>query len=138
MTDPNSYTIKFEESDTVGTVPAGIKGLNCRATWYPGEYTEGRSYPCDPTEKGHWAMKVYSSTSGDFDGSDFKLKFIHVVEPGQLQAPFRGRAEGEAMFKSGANGTITYGCFSDGACNSALKPEGKSCVVQSESGKRSR
>ena len=127
VTDPNSYTFNWDGS--IGTAPANSQGLNCYAEWYPGEYTEGRSFPCDPTEKGHWVMQPYAGEAGDFSVSDFKLKFIHVVEPGLLVAPFRARIEGEAAFRGGPNGTTSSGCFSTGDCNAVLKPEGKfSCV----------
>ncbi|KAF3008614.1 hypothetical protein E8E13_008051 [Curvularia kusanoi] len=106
ITDPNSYT--FTSGSTVGTVPAGIQGLNCLAQWYPNEYSEGRSYPCDRAEKGHWVMQTLAGDGGSFSGSDFKLRFIHVVEPGQLISSFRGRIEGEALLKAGINGTTTF------------------------------
>lgn len=74
-------------------------------------------------------MQPYAGEAGDFSVSDFKLKFIHVVEPGLLVAPFRARIEGEAAFRGGPNGTTSSGCFSTGDCNAVLKPEGKfSCV----------
>lgn len=123
VTDPNGYTFNWDGS--VGTVPAGIQGLNCHAEWYPGEFIEGRSYSCERTEKGHWVMQVFTGASGRWEVSDFKLKFIHVVEPGLLVMPFRERVEGEAVFRGGPNGTTTYGCTSTGACNAFLKPERK-------------
>lgn len=125
MTDPNSYT--FTEGTTVGTVPAGIQGINCLAQWYSfgNEYTEGRTFPCDRAEKGHWAIQVYAGTQGEFWGSDFKLKFIHVVEPGQMISSFRGRIEGEAIFKAGINGTTSYSCSASGSCGAGLKAERK-------------
>lgn len=123
MTDPNGYT--FTQDDTVGTVPAGIQGINCLAQWYPGEYSEGRTFPCDRAAKGHWAIQVYAGTQGEFWGSDFKLRFIHVVEPGQLIYSFRGRIEGEASFKAGVNGTTSYSCSASGSCGAGLKSERK-------------
>lgn len=128
VTDPNSYT--FTEGSTVGTVPAGSQGVNCLAEWFPGEFPEGRTFSCDDTEKGYWAIQVFSSSSsGELTGTDFKVKFIHSAEPGQLIAAFRARIEGEAEFKSGTNGTTNYGCFSSGSCNAGLKPEGESSVL---------
>lgn len=123
MTDPNSYT--FTEGDVTATVPAGIKGLNCEAKWYSGEFTEGRTWPCDRAEKGHWAIRVYAGTDPNgFFGSNFKLKFIHVVEPGPMIASFRGRIEGEGLFKSGVNGTTNFSCAASGGCGASLKNEG--------------
>lgn len=125
VTDPNSYD--FVEGNSVGTVPAGSQGINCLAEWYPGEFTDGRTFSCDDTEKGHWAIRVFAGDSRDeeFSGRDFKVKFIHSAEPGQLIASFRARVEGEMEFKSGANGSTTYGCFSSGDCNAHLKAERK-------------
>ena len=68
----------------------------------------------------------------EFTGSDFKVKFIHSAEPGQLIASFRARIEGEAQFKSGVNGATTYGCFSSGACNAQLRPEGEYRLIKDE------
>lgn len=124
VTDPNSYT--FTSGDTIGVVPAGIQGVNCLAQWYPGEYAEGRTYPCDRAEKGHWAIQTLAGSEGVFAGGDFKLKFIHVVEPGQLIQEFRGKIEAEASFKRGVDGNLAYSCSSSGSCGSSLKKEGKS------------
>ena len=109
----------------MGVVPAGIQGINCLAQWYTGEYYEGRTYPCDRAEKGHWAIQTLAGSTGVFSGSDFKLRFIHVVEPGQLIQEFRGKIEGEASFKAGADGTLSYSCSSSGSCGSSLKKERK-------------
>jgi hypothetical protein len=127
VTDPNSYT--FTSGSTVGTVPAGISGLNCLAQWYPNEYAEGRSYPCDPATKGHWVMQTLAGDEGLFSGSNFKLRFIHVVEPGQLIQEFRGRVEGEAVFKAGINGTTRYSCSASGSCGASLRDEVKPLLV---------
>lgn len=127
VTDPNSYT--FTSGTTVGTVPAGISGLNCLAQWYPNEYAEGRSYPCDPATKGHWVMQTLAGDEGTFAGSDFKLRFIHVVEPGQLIQEFRGKVEGEALFKAGIDGTTRYSCSASGTCGASLRDEVKPLLV---------
>lgn len=78
-------------------------------------------------------MQVYAGTQGQFLGSDFKLKFIHVVEPGQLIASFRGRIEGEASFKAGVNGTTSYSCSASGSCGAGLKSERESPFAPSQS-----
>ncbi|OSS50380.1 hypothetical protein B5807_04811 [Epicoccum nigrum] len=127
VTDPNSYT--FTSGDTVGTVPAGISGLNCLAQWYPNEYAEGRSYPCDQAEKGHWVMQTLAGDEGSFFGSNFRLRFIHVVEPGQLIQEFRARVEGEALFKAGIDGTTSYSCAGSGSCGASLRNELKPLLV---------
>ncbi|KAF3048207.1 hypothetical protein E8E12_011244 [Didymella heteroderae] len=127
VTDPNSYT--FTEGSIVQTVPAGIQGVDCLAQWYIDEYTEGRTYPCDRAEQGHWAIQVYAGTQGEFWGSDFKLKFIHVVEPGLMIQSFRGKIEGEAFFTAGVNGTMSYSCSSSGSCGAGLRSELKPLLV---------
>lgn len=131
MTDPNSYT--FTEGSLTGTVPAGIKGLNCEAKWYIGEFTEGRTWPCDRAEKGHWAIQVYAGTDPNgFLGSDFKLRFIHVVEPGLSIASFRGKIEGEGLFTSGVNGTINFACSPSGGCVANLKSQGNYVAINTQ------
>lgn len=129
VTDPNGYT--FTEGSTTATVPAGIKGINCEAKWYSGEFIEGRTWPCDRAEKGHWAVRVYagSDPSGQFYGSDFKLKFIHVVEPGPMISSFRAKIEGEGLFKGGPNGTTSFSCAASGGCGASLKAEAKPLLV---------
>lgn len=105
--------------------------MNCEAKWYVGEHpsesAEGRTWPCDPAEKGHWAIRVYAGDDSDgFNPSNFKLKFIHVVEPGPLIGSFRGRIEGEGLFKAGTNGTTHGSCGGSGQCSWVLNEEGKS------------
>ncbi|KAJ8109663.1 hypothetical protein OPT61_g7296 [Boeremia exigua] len=108
VTDPNSYF--YSEQNRNLTIPAGSQGVNCVARWYKGESPEGRTWPCDPAEYGHWALQV---------GSGGLLKFIHAVEPGSSWP--NTRYEAEASFVPGEN--MIGRCLSSGSCTYALSAE---------------
>ncbi|KAH6618754.1 cell death in tomato 1 [Boeremia exigua] len=109
ITDPNSYF--YTSTNRNLTVPGDSQGINCEARWYRGESPLDRTWPCDPAPNGHWALQVVSS--GVYD---FKLRFIHAVEPG-LSWP-NTRYEAEASFKSGEN--LIGRCLSSGSCSYSL------------------
>ena len=123
VTDPNSYFLT--EGTRNLTVPAGSQGINCEARWYRGESSHGRTWPCDYTENGHWALQVLPGTSdSDSDSASsvsvFKLRFIHAVEPG---APYANtRYEAEASFSAE---NIVGRCAPSGWCNYALSSAGE-------------
>lgn len=100
FTDPNSYPFFVGTHD--GTVPGGLRGINCKAEWYRGESPEGRTWPCDPVSQGHFALQVLPGAKGPADVQDFKLKLIHGVEPGSSFSKVLDRVEAEA-------GPFTYG-----------------------------
>ncbi|KAJ4989286.1 hypothetical protein SVAN01_05191 [Stagonosporopsis vannaccii] len=110
VTDPNSYLYSRNGGEL--TIPGGSQGINCEARWYRGESPEGRTWPCDSAEYGHWALQVLSSGS-----SDLRLRFIHAVEPG-LSWP-NTRYEAEASFSYGEGGLIGR-CLSSGSCTFVL------------------
>ncbi|OSS50381.1 hypothetical protein B5807_04810 [Epicoccum nigrum] len=122
-TDPNSYFLT--EGTRNLTIPAGSQGINCEARWYRGESSHGRTWPCDYTENGHWALQVLPGTSdSDSDSASsvsvFKLRFIHAVEPG---APYANtRYEAEASFSAE---NIVGRCAPSGWCNYALSSAAK-------------
>ncbi|KAF3048192.1 hypothetical protein E8E12_011158 [Didymella heteroderae] len=120
--DPNSYTLKRGSFNY--TVPGGSQGLNCVARWYRGESPQGRTWPCDSIADGHWALQVLPGSSGDTTYtaiSDYKLKFIHAVEPGMSFE--NERYEAEVSLQTGVN--LIGRCSSGGVCNYVLGAEYK-------------
>lgn len=117
VTDPNSYFLSYPPLSNL-TVPGGSQGLNCEARWYRGESPQGRSWPCDPVETGHWTLQVLPATPGSqfVSVSNFKLKFTHVIEP---RAPYKKESfEAEASLDSGRN--MIGRCLSSGSCTYVL------------------
>lgn len=124
VTDPNSYS--YTQGSHNGTVPAGLQGINCEARWYRGESPEGRTWPCDSVEQGHFALQVFPGTGNLAGVNDFKLKFIHGVEP---EAPIFNifeRYEGSGSFK--APDDLSGRCSSSGWCNYSLRSARKYLV----------
>lgn len=120
ITDPNSYFLTQGTRNL--TIPAGSQGIDCEARWYRGESPQGRTWPCNSIADGHWALQVLPGTSGSSSSvSDFKLRFIHAVEPGSSYA--NTRYEAEASFSAEI---LSGRCSSSGWCNyflsSAAKP----------------
>lgn len=104
------------------TVPAGSQGINCEARWYKGENPLARTWPCEGVQDGHWAMQVLAGKTGPSNSvSDFKLRFIHGVEPGSIYG--NTRIEAEAFFVSQEN--LNGRCSSGGVCSYSLKPDGE-------------
>lgn len=127
ITDPNSYFLTQGPHNL--TIPAGSQGIGCEARWYRGESPEGRTWPCNAAENGHWALQVLPGTSGSASStSDFKLRFVHAVEPG---TPYDNtRYEAEASFKTGDN--LSGRCLSSGGCNYGLSSAAKPVLAPAQ------
>lgn len=116
VTDPNSYSIT--QGSYNKTVPAGLQGINCEARWYRGESPEGRTWPCNSVEQGHFALQVLPGTGASAGVSDFKLVFIHQLEAPPLSV-FK-RYQATSSFKAGDN--LNTGCSASGWCSYRLEP----------------
>ncbi|KAF1929211.1 uncharacterized protein M421DRAFT_91715 [Didymella exigua CBS 183.55] len=119
FTDPNSYS--FTQGTHNGTVPAGLQGVNCEARWFRQESPEDRTWPCEYSEQGYFAIQIFPGTGATARVNDFKLRLIHGVEPGAPISNIFERYDANGSFKSLDN--LNGRCSSGGVCNYSLKPE---------------
>jgi hypothetical protein len=112
FTDPNSYPFFHGEFD--GSVPGGLQGVNCEIKWFRDESPEGRTWPCDAVSQGYFGLQFLPGTTGAVDLQDFKLKFIHGVEPGSGYSKDPIKVEAEVAFQLPSKPTS---CLKSGWCS---------------------
>ncbi|KAH8708641.1 hypothetical protein GQ44DRAFT_690748 [Phaeosphaeriaceae sp. PMI808] len=128
VTDPNEINLGPAQSDGSPVIaPAGSQGLNCQAKYLSGESPLGRSWPCDPTEKGYWTMQVLNGPNGQYSSTNFNLKFKHVADVLYQGGRYTASYQAEGHFEVGDNMQGT--CGGSGVCSWGLKADKKPVLI---------
>ena len=120
LTDPNALTIGTSPIDnTAVTTEPNNTAQNCQAKWLSGESPFGRSWPCDPSDDGHWRMEILETP--DFHIFNFDVKFTRVAEKIYLGNAFKKTYEASVHFEAGVN--LAQSCGGSGVCSASLRED---------------